>query len=55
LRLRTTLRKNELRDSERTPASLRAQPHPLHGMQTWAGLPKSAEECKCIQSPEPGK
>ncbi|WP_369916167.1 pirin family protein [Xanthomonas sp. NCPPB 3005] len=30
--------------SERTPTSLRAQPHPLHGMQTWVALPKSAEE-----------
>lgn len=30
--------------SERTPSPLRAQPHPLHGMQTWVALPKSAEE-----------
>ncbi|WP_369937359.1 pirin family protein [Xanthomonas tesorieronis] len=30
--------------SERTPSSLRTQPHPLHGMQTWVALPKSAEE-----------
>jgi len=30
--------------SERTPTLLRAQPHPLHGMQTWVALPKSAEE-----------
>jgi redox-sensitive bicupin YhaK (pirin superfamily) len=30
--------------SERTPLELRAGEHPLHGMQTWVALPKSAEE-----------
>lgn len=30
--------------SERTPSSLREHAHPLHGMQTWVALPKSAEE-----------
>lgn len=30
--------------SERTPARLRAHEHPLHGMQTWVALPRSAEE-----------
>ncbi|MBB6366463.1 hypothetical protein FHR56_001576 [Xanthomonas sacchari] len=30
--------------SERTPTALRAHAHPLHGMQTWVALPKSAEE-----------
>lgn len=30
--------------SERTPQSLRAGQHPLHGMQTWVALPKADEE-----------
>lgn len=30
--------------SERTPPPERARAHPLHGMQTWVALPKSAEE-----------
>ena len=30
--------------SERTPASLREHPHPLHGMQTWVALPLADEE-----------
>ncbi|MCW0398017.1 hypothetical protein NB688_000842 [Xanthomonas sacchari] len=30
--------------SERTPTTLREHAHPLHGMQTWVALPKSAEE-----------
>ncbi|MFC6839279.1 pirin family protein [Xanthomonas theicola] len=30
--------------SERTPAPQRSRSHPLHGMQTWVALPKSAEE-----------
>lgn len=30
--------------SERTPTSLRGQATPLHGMQTWVGLPRSSEE-----------
>lgn len=30
--------------SERTPQALRKSENPLHGMQTWVGLPKSAEE-----------
>ncbi|MDQ3288476.1 MAG: pirin family protein [Pseudomonadota bacterium] len=30
--------------SERTPSRLRGQEHPLHGMQTWVALPRSAEE-----------
>jgi redox-sensitive bicupin YhaK (pirin superfamily) len=30
--------------SERTPASTRAQPHRLHGMQTWIALPEEFED-----------
>ena len=30
--------------SERTPTTLREHEHPLHGMQTWVALPRSAEE-----------
>ena len=30
--------------SERTPLALREGAHPLHGMQTWVALPKTAEE-----------
>jgi redox-sensitive bicupin YhaK (pirin superfamily) len=30
--------------SERTPAALREDEHPLHGMQTWVALPKPDEE-----------
>jgi redox-sensitive bicupin YhaK (pirin superfamily) len=30
--------------SERTPAALREQQHPLHGVQTWVALPKADEE-----------
>lgn len=30
--------------SERTPPDLRADGHPLHGLQTWVALPKSHEE-----------
>lgn len=30
--------------SERTPESLRAGAHPLHGMQTWVALPRADEE-----------
>lgn len=30
--------------SERTPASLRAGEHPLHGLQTWVALPRAHEE-----------
>jgi redox-sensitive bicupin YhaK (pirin superfamily) len=32
--------------SERTPQSLRAGEHPLHGMQTWVALPKADEEAE---------
>ena len=31
--------------SERTPPDLRGQPHPMHGLQLWAALPKADEEC----------
>lgn len=30
--------------SERTPTALRADGHPLHGLQTWVALPKADEE-----------
>lgn len=30
--------------SERTPLTLREHEHPVHGMQTWVGLPKPDEE-----------
>lgn len=30
--------------SERTPQALREGEHPVHGMQTWVGLPKADEE-----------
>ncbi len=30
--------------SERTPDVLRSAQHPLHGMQTWIGLPRASEE-----------
>jgi redox-sensitive bicupin YhaK (pirin superfamily) len=30
--------------SERTPTALRADEHPLHGLQTWVALPKADEE-----------
>ncbi|MGN6152670.1 MAG: pirin family protein [Lysobacteraceae bacterium] len=30
--------------SERTPASLRADEHPLHGLQTWVALPRAHED-----------
>jgi hypothetical protein len=30
--------------SERTPPSLRAEEHPLHGLQTWVALPHAHEE-----------
>ena len=32
--------------SERTPPDLRGQPHPMHGLQLWAALPKAHEECE---------
>jgi redox-sensitive bicupin YhaK (pirin superfamily) len=32
--------------SERTPPDLRGQPHPMHGLQLWAALPKAYEECE---------
>lgn len=31
--------------SERTPPDLRGQPHPVHGLQLWAALPRAHEEC----------
>ncbi len=31
--------------SERAPPDLRGQPHPMHGLQLWAALPKAHEEC----------